>query len=293
MLLNLSFWRKQEDAALAFSNSLIDGMQNASQSTLEAYEKLQKYIRKLKELKDQEDISPNNIKSGIEKDYFDDSDAGDFINKGLNPNEVKIIDADDIEVIDEYAASVDDLNKILIENGRITGMMSVAQTDAWLKATEQFESAKVNIEDISGSLISALESAATQGGNFLENAAKGVLSAIGSLLIKEGTAYIALGIARDAAFPGSGTKTWVTGGALVAAGIALKAGSSAIGKGGGSGGSNGRTGTSLGRAEAVQNVKSDTANNSSGLVAVAKVKGQDLILAIENAGYSRQGYLPT
>ena len=155
----------------------------------------------------------------------------------INPNEQKLIDPEDVEIIDEFADSVDDLNQILLENGRITGMLSVANTEAWLKAQEQFEKSKLTIEGASNSLISAFESAATQGGNLVQNLAGGILSAIGSMLVKEGSAYIALGIARNAAFPGSGAKVLASGAGLVAAGVGLKAAGSSVARSGRSGGS--------------------------------------------------------
>lgn len=140
-----------------------------------------------------------------------------------------IIDPEDVEVIDDMTDALDDLQSALELTGSAFANMSDEQAAAWAKAQESFDASRTTILSASDHLISAFESAAVQGGNFFENLGAGILSAIGSLLVKEGSAYIALGIARNAAFPGSGAKVLTSGAALVGAGVALKAGGAAIG----------------------------------------------------------------
>ena len=226
----------------------LDGLLRKIQSKDEAIAKNRKLQLILTE-QINEAIAGGAVEEGLalenEPDLFDAFD--------INPNQPKLVDPNDVEIIDEFADSVEDLNQILMENGRITGMLSVANTEAWLKAQEQFEKSKLTIEGASDSLISAFESAATQGGNLIQNLAGGILSAIGSMLVKEGSAYIALGIARNAAFPGSGKKVIASGAGLVAAGVGLKAAGSSVarsGRGGGSGSSAAAASTAPGSREA-------------------------------------------
>ena len=307
----LAALEKERDALIALDNTIIDGMENKAAVALATYEEaaaadaaaraIEEQAEAAKKLKKFNDdaLKAYQDKRANEPLTAEEQDArlGDRVRDArdqLSFEDVGDGITDDIQEIEDYTDALEDLESALRMVGSAMAGMSEEQAMAWAKAQDDFENAKVSVNDVSGALVGAFESAASKGGNFIQGLATGILSAIGSLLIQEGTAYVALGIARNAALPGSGTNVIASGAALVAAGTGLKAAGSAIGsKGSGSkGGGGSSSSSSSGRnAQSVVQTKSDTANNA--VMAVAKVKGQDLILAIQNADYSRRGYIPS
>ena len=82
-------------------------------------------------------------------------------------------------------------------------------------------------------MTNSFDSAATASGNFFENLGRGLLSAIGSFLIAEGTAAVLSGKTKIASgiFAGLGLNQVQAGYAAIAGGVALKAGAASIGRG--------------------------------------------------------------
>ena len=187
-------------------------------------------LAKYQEMRDNEALSDDEIDARLGDALREARDAIEF----EAPDFVFV----DPDVIDDEISALEDLQSALVQTGSMMANLSDEASMKWAEANEQFEKSRVTVESASDSLISAFESAATQGGNLIQNLAGGILSAIGSMLIKEGSAYIALGIARNAAFPGSGKKVIASGAGLVAAGVGLKAAGSSVARSGrGSGGS--------------------------------------------------------
>ena len=152
-----------------------------------------------------------------------------------------------------------------------------AEIDAATTATAE------NTQLFAQAFIGAFESAATQGGNFLETLAKGLMSSLGSILIQQGSAAIFSGIAKNAVVPGSGAKSIKTGAIVVGAGIALKAGSSIMGRAGSAGGSGGSGGSGGGRSSSPT---SKVINNP--VRENARVRNSNLIIPSDMLRYGMQ-----
>ena len=252
------------DELLTQDNLYIDGLQNQAEATAKAAEAARKYKQRLAELKDQEDIKPFASELGLN---FEDPGLHDVFD--IQGADFNIVDVDDVEVLSEYADGLEEIDTLLTQLGSKYAGLSIAQSEFLMKANEDFEKAKVGVNDFSQALIGGFEAAAARGGNILENLARGILQSIGSLLIKEGSAYIALGIARNSVIPGWGTPAIKNGALAVAAGVALKAGGSAIGSGGG-GGRDTSPGARSNRPRAAS--ATPTANQGQGII----IRGQDL-----------------
>ena len=142
-----------------------------------------------------------------------------------------------------------------------------------------------------GNAIQSAFEALGSGGNPLEALASSILNTLGDLLIKMGAAAIAAAALSTTFATPVG---FAAGAAALALGGLLKGIASSVQSSGFSRGGSGSTSSSnLYGANGQLGVQSqsDSANNS-GMVAVAKVQGQDLILALQNANYSRAGYNP-
>ena len=152
-----------------------------------------------------------------------------------------------------------------------------AKIDAATNATTE------NTQLFASAFIGAFESAATQGGAFLENLARGLMSALGSILIQQGTAAIMSGIAKNAIIPGSGKPAIVKGSLVVGAGVALKAGSSigkrSAGAGGGGGGGSSSGGSSSPGSVVRPNPVRENARN----------RGSNLIIPMDRMRFGMQG----
>lgn len=156
-------------------------------------------------------------------------------------------------------------------------------TESFAKVDEATSSTTENTQMFAGAFIGAFESAATQGGKFMENLARGLMSSLGSILIQQGTAAIFSGIAKNATVPGSGVASIKSGALVVGAGVALKAGSSigkrSAGAGGGGGGSS--SGSKSGTTSAVR-PKNPVREN-------ARVRNSNLIIPMDRLRYGMQG----
>jgi len=152
-----------------------------------------------------------------------------------------------------------------------------AEIDAATTATAE------NTQLFAQAFIGAFESAATQGGNFLETLAKGLMSSLGSILIQQGSAAIFSGIAKNAIVPGSGSKSIKTGAIVVGAGIALKAGSAIMGRAGSAGGSGGSGGSGGGSSSSPT---SKVINNP--VRENARVRNSNLIIPSDMLRYGMQ-----
>ena len=279
------------DKYIDLDNTLIDGMQNAAQVAVDAYEKesADKAAAKAAKERAKEEKELNKVleerrkidealEELLQKDGF--AKGADAEKKELDEaikamdfgDEWDIIKSDDVQVVDDYTEALEDLQGALEMTGSAMAKLSDTQAETWAKANEDFEKSKVGAEDVAESIASAFESAATQGGNFFQNLAGGILSSLGSLLIQEGTAYVALGIARNALIPGSGAPLIAGGVGAIAAGTALKAGGSAIGSSGSGRGSYGG-GTSYRRAPMATVTPTAHQGDGSGYQVV---RGQDI-----------------
>ena len=154
---------------------------------------------------------------------------------------------------------------------------SFAKVDAATQASAE------NTKLFAQAFIGAFESAATQGGNFLETLAKGLMSSLGTILIQQGSAAIFSGLAKNAIVPGSGSKAIGTGAIVVGAGIALKAGSSIMGRAGSAGGSGGSSGGG-GRSSDSQSVARPNPVREN-----ARVRNSNLIIPMDKMRYGMQG----
>ena len=155
---------------------------------------------------------------------------------------------------------------------------SFAKVDAATQASAE------NTQLFAQAFIGAFESAATQGGNFLETLAKGLMSSLGTILIQQGTAAIFSGIAKNAIVPGSGSKAIGTGAVVVGAGIALKAGSSIMGRAGGAGGASGGGGGGGGRSSSpTSTVRPNPVREN------ARNRGSNLIIPMDRMRFGMQG----
>ena len=190
------------------------------------------YQKQIKAIKDTEDIAPYRGISGLEG-YFNDPGLFDvFSDRGVgDPFEL----SPDPEVLDEWDDWGDDLEQILKDTGSALYGLSEDQAKAFLAITDAQQTTAEKTQDFAGALIGAFDSAASQGGNFIENLAKGIMSSLGSILIQQGTAAIFSGIAKNAIVPGSGADSIKKGALVTAAGIALKAGANIGNKNSGGG----------------------------------------------------------
>ena len=261
----------------------------AKETKEEEKKKLKLFREQLKVLKDQEDIAENTIPSGNE-DYFAGSDKKSFNDTfSVNPNEVKIVDPDDIYYIDEFTDALDDLESALVQTGSAFAGLSVDEAKQKFKdIAEAQKDAAAQSKEWSDALVGALNSAASQGGNLLENLAKGIFSALGSILIKKGVAAIFAGIADNAIVPGSGSKSITKGGLVVAAGIALKAGAN-LAKPSGTGSSAGGGGAQ--RSTPTATTTTPTSIQGLGLEnnVIGVLRGQDIRLINQRANDSYEG----
>ena len=238
----------------------------------------------LKAIRDKEDIKSFSSNAGLGDADFENglpSGLGDAFNLG-NQNIPKLVNVDDIEVIDEYASTLEDLNDILTETGSTFANVSPQIAEALMEIDAAALTTAEQTQQFAGAFIGAFESAATQGGKFLEVLARGLMSSLGSILIQQGTAAIFSGIAKNAIVPGSGAPSIKKGALVVAAGIALKAGSSLIApKGGGSsgGGGGGNRSTPTATTVTPKSLQENGQQNSL----VATVRGQDLRFVLQAA----------
>jgi hypothetical protein len=155
---------------------------------------------------------------------------------------------------------------------------SFAKVDAATQASAE------NSKLFAQAFIGAFESAATQGGNFLETLAKGLMSSLGTILIQQGTAAIFSGIAKNAVVPGSGSDAIGKGAIVVGAGIALKAGSSIMGRAGGAGGASGGGGGGGSRSSSpTSTVRPNPVREN------ARNRGSNLIIPMDRMRFGMQG----
>ena len=209
-------------AAIATNNELINGMQNASQSTLDAYEALKKYQRRLKELKDQEPIKPFSVAIDDEENPFSRDNVYSLF--GINPNNPTVVpiddilwfDFDDIELFGDFEQFIpefkDQGEKLgdAIKAGIASGLTGLAQTLGEVLAGEG---------DFGGKL----------------------LAVIGTFMQALGGAFISIGIAKESfdkliEFFGGGTGIIIAGAALVIAGSALSSSAASSARGSATGG---------------------------------------------------------
>ena len=239
-----------------------------------------KYAKELKRIKESEDIAEFAIEPpGEGGDPFTDAfgDTDDLFGLENVP-----------DIIEDTTEAVDDLESALQQVGSPLAGLSFAAAKTFKEIEEKLEKAEKSIkENFAGTMISAFESIATAEGNFASNLGKGMLSAIGSMLIQLGTAAILAGIAKNSIVPGSGAKDIINGGLVVAGGIALKAGAAAIGRGGGrgpkaaTGGSGGTPSTSV--------TPTGIQGSGSGGGIVGVVRGDDLRLLNERQSDTYRG----
>ena len=247
-------------------------------------ERLRLFKEGLKYWRERENISKNNIKSGNEQ-YFKDNETGlgDAFDLG-NQNIPKIVDVDSVQVIDEYADGLEELNAILRETGSIFADLSPEISKKLMDIDAAMLTSTQKTQQFAQAIIGGFESAAGQGGNFLEQLAKGLMSSLGSILIQQGTAAIFSGIAKNAIVPGLGADSIKKGALVVAAGVALKAGSNIIGPKSDSGGGGGGASRSTPTATTV--TPQSLQENGQGGSLVATVRGQDLRFILQAADNS-------
>lgn len=239
-------------------------------------------LARLKQLKDQENISEFASELGLGTSGISLEEA--FGNQNFN----NLFGLQDLpEVIDESVDSLEDLESALIQSGSALAGLSVKNAEAVLKAREDYANLKESIvNNFAGTLISAFESAAAAGGNFLQTLGSGLLSAMGSLLIQIGTAGIISGKARVAAGDVTGAAAIAAGKKSVAAGIILKAGGSLLGRAG-SGGTGGAASNASRRSQAGAAITPVATQGSgrNGLI----IRGQDLRYIGQAAADSYRG----
>ena len=148
-------------------------------------------------------------------------------------------------------------------------------------------------KQFAGSLITSFDSAASSAGNFFENLGKGLLSTIGSYLIKEGTAAVLSGKTKIASGWGAGLglSQVQAGYAEIAGGVALKAGAASIGRSSGSGGGGANTSSPAGSGGgAATGAPLTRAQGSSQTVRViGEIRGQDIRLLNQRSEDSYSG----
>ncbi len=279
--------KKNETIAylLGLQSSRADADDAEKKATQKKTAALKKYNAEIAKLKDQEDIARNTVGMG----YTPDADPGlfdVFSDRGVAES---IINADDVEYIDE---TVQDINDLLSDLGSPLAGLSDTLAAEFLAIDEGLRTTAENSQLFANAFIGAFESAATQGGNFLENLAKGMLSSLGSILIQLGTAAIMAGIAKNAIVPGSGAKSIKSGALVTGVGIAMKAGGSAIGGRGGAAGASAAssTGTAIGGNSSLNSSRNQGAGNSGRLTGEVKLRGQDLLVALQSANDVRNTF---
>ncbi len=278
--------KKNETIAylLGLQSSRADADVAEKKATAEKTAALKKYNAEIAKLKDQEDIAKNTVGMG----YTPDADPGlfdVFSDRGVAET---IISPEDVEYID---TSVQDINDLLSDLGSPLAGLSDSLAAEFLSIDDSLQKTTQNSQLFAGAFIGAFESAATQGGNFLENLASGMLSSIGSILIQLGTAAIMAGIAKNAIVPGSGAKSIKSGLLVTGVGIAMKAGGSAIGGRGGSGASSASsTGTAIGGNSSINSSQTQGAGSSGRLTGEVKLRGQDLVVALQSANDVRNTF---
>jgi hypothetical protein len=156
-------------------------------------------------------------------------------------------------------------------------------TASFQKVDEATSATTENTQMFAQAFIGAFESAATQGGAFMENLARGLMSSLGSILIQQGTAAIFSGIAKNGITPGSGTASIASGKMVVGAGIALKAGSSIGKRSGGAGGGGG------GSSSGSKSGPSSEVRPSNPVRENARVRNSNLIIPMDMMRYGLQG----
>jgi hypothetical protein len=155
-------------------------------------------------------------------------------------------------------------------------------TASFQKVDEATSATTENTQMFAQAFIGAFESAATQGGAFMENLARGLMSSLGSILIQQGTAAIFSGIAKNGITPGSGTASIASGKMVVGAGIALKAGSSIGKRSGGAGGGGG------GSSSGSKSGPSSEVRPSNPVRENARVRNSNLIIPMDMMRYGMQ-----
>ena len=260
------------------------------------------YKKQLKAIRDREDIAPFSGYDGLQ-DALDLEEGKDLTFSDVFGGGEDLVDGflgvtdrlpnlssfgDDINAAsdaldslyesgaDEFGEDMEDLNDILRQTGSIFANLSPEISAKLMEIDAAMVTSAEKTQMFSGALINAFESAATQGGNFLENLAKGLMSSLGSVLIQQGTAAIFSGIAKNAIVPGSGRKSIRKGALVVAAGVALKAGST-IGKGsandsGGGGGSSANRSTAT--ATSITPISTQGSGGDNQLIAT--IRGQQI-----------------
>ena len=220
--------KKNETIAylLGLQSARADADKKEKENTEKKTAAAKKYNEELKKIKDSQNIKGFASEAGLGfkdpglHDVFD-IQGSDF---GLLP---------DPEVI---AEEVDDINDLLRELGSPLAELSPKLAEQFLAIDDALLTTAEKSQMFAGAFIGAFDSAASQGGNLLENLARGLMSSLGSILIQQGTAAIFSGIAKNAIIPGSGSASISMGAKVVAAGVVMKAGGN-VGRGaGGSGG---------------------------------------------------------
>ena len=156
-------------------------------------------------------------------------------------------------------------------------------TASFQKVDEATSATTENTQMFAQAFIGAFESAATQGGNFMENLARGLMSSLGSILIQQGTAAIFSGIAKNGVTPGSGVASIKAGAMVVGAGVALKAGSTIGKRSGGAGGGGG------GSSSGSKSGPSSEVRPSNPVRENARVRNSNLIIPMDRLRYGMQG----
>ena len=240
---------------------------------------------RLKELRDQADIAEFAAAAPDADDpylkYGDQTHLGLLAAQfGVNPNEPVIQDVVDVE--DDIEALEDLESALRMVGSALAGLTEVEIADYLAKQEE----AKRKTEAFAGALINSFDAATSSGGNFLQNLGKGLLSAIGTFLIAEGTAAVLSGSTKIASgFLGAWGLTQVQAGyAEIAGGVALKAGASSIGNGGRSAasasGASSSSRAAIGAGPSSASAFQDTVPQQE---IVGKVSGQDLRLILQRA----------
>lgn len=235
-------------------------------------------------------LGPTFGASGADAQYKALKDAEK--NLGLGDGDFSLIDANDVEILEDYTDGVDDLTAALRMVKSPLAELSFEQAKTFKGIEENLQKVKDSVHaNIATSFVNAFDAAASSSGSFIENLAQGLLSGLGSVLIQLGTAAILAGIAKNAIIPGSGAKSITQGALVVAGGVALKAGASLIGKGSSSstGGGGSRSSQSPAVASNALSIEQGKITGSRGLRS-STTRGEDIRYNQQVANDNYQAY---
>ena len=240
-----------------------------------------KYKKTLADIKKTEDIAEFAPETGLAVD-----DSGINLESVFGETQNLFGLSELPHVIEDSTDALADLESALRQSGSALAGLSVKNSEAVMKAKEDFGTLKEQIEQNFGNaLVNAFGAAATAGDNFLGVLGKGLLSALGTMMISVGTAAVISGKARVAAGDVTGAAAIKTGYASIAGGVILKAGGSLIGGKAKSGG--GGSGSGSGGAAARPSVTPSRIQGfgDSGQL-VASVRGQEIRFLLQGANDS-------